>query len=211
MTTVPRAYPGTRPPIRLVLIRHGESAWNAERRLQGQSDAPLSEKGREQGVRLRDVLASLPIDGAVTSDLVRARETAELAGFGEARGDQRWREFDLGPWGGRLEDDVPAEELAAFRRAALVPPGGESWPLFAARVASAVEALGRETGTWAVFTHGGAVRAAVAHVTGARPETVAGPVNTSLTLVELAPRRRLLTFNWSPEPGLPRASDPGGD
>jgi hypothetical protein len=55
------------------------------------------------------------------------------------------------------------------------------------------------------------VRAAVAHVTGARPEAVAGPQNASLTLLELAPRRRLLTYNWSPEPGIPRPSEPGGD
>jgi broad specificity phosphatase PhoE len=147
----------------------------------------------------------------VTSDLERARETAELAGHPDARRDPRWREFDLGAWSGRLEADVPAEELAAFRRAALVPPGGESWPLFQARVASAVEELARAGGTWAVFTHGGAVRAAVAHVPGARPETVAGPVNTSLTLLELAPRRRLLVFNWTSAPGLPRASEPGGE
>src|SRR5215212_5421471 len=205
------AYPRSREPTRLVLVRHGESAFNAERRLQGQTDAPLSAAGREQGARLREILSSLSLSGAVTSDLGRARETAELAGFGDARPDPRWREFDLGEWSGRLEADVPAEELAAFRRAALVPPGGESWPLFAARVGTAVEALGREAGTHVVFTHGGCVRAAVAHVTGARPETVAGPVNTSLTLVELSPRRRLLTFNWSPEPGLPRASEPGGD
>ena len=196
---------------RLVLVRHGESAWNAERRLQGQSDAPLSDEGRAQGARLREVFDGIAVDGAVSSDLSRAHETAQLAGFDGIRRDPRWREFDLGEWSGRLEAEVPPEELAAFRRASLVPPGGESWPLFQARVGSAVEQLGRAGGTWAVFTHGGAIRAAVAHVTGARPETVAGPVNTSLTLLELAPRRRLLTFNWSPEPGLPRASEPGGE
>ena len=76
---------------RLVLVRHGESAFNAERRLQGQTDAPLSGAGREQGAKLRDVLSALTVDGAVTSDLVRARETAELAGFGDARPDPRWR------------------------------------------------------------------------------------------------------------------------
>ena len=189
---------------RLVLVRHGESAWNAERRLQGQSDAPLSDTGRAQGERLRAVLDGMAVDGAVSSDLSRAHETATLAGFDGIRRDPRWREFDLGEWSGRLEADVPPEELAAFRRAALVPPGGESWPLFAARVAAAVEELSRAGGTWVVFTHGGAVRAAVAHVTGARPETVAGPANTSLTLVELMPRRRLLTFNWS-------AGGPTGD
>lgn len=199
------------PRSGLILIRHGESTWNAEQRLQGQENPPLSERGRAQAARLREALEALPVAGVVSSDLDRARDTAELAGFGDALRDERWREFDLGDWSGRLEADVAPEELAAFRRAALVPPSGESWPLFQARVGVAVEELGRAGGTWAVFTHGGCVRAAVAHVTGARPEAVAGPVNTSLTLVELAPRRRLLTFNWSPEPGLPRASEPGGD
>jgi broad specificity phosphatase PhoE len=160
---------------------------------------------------LRDILAALAIDAAVTSDLSRAAETAALAGFPDATADRRWREFDLGAWSGQLEADVPAEELTAFRRAALVPPEGESWPVFQHRVGSAVDALGRVGGTHAVFTHGGCVRAAIAHVTRARPETIAGPVNTSLTLIELAPRPRLLTFNWSPEPGVPRASEPGGD
>ena len=195
---------------RLVLVRHGESAWNAERRLQGQSDPPLSPAGREQGGRLGAALAAYAAAGAVTSDLARARETAAIAGHAGATADPRWREIDLGHWAGRLEAEVPAHELAAFRSATLVPPGGESWPLFQARVAAAVEELARRSGTWLVFTHGGCVRAAVAHVTGARPEAIAGPANTSVTVVELAPRRRLLTFNWSPEPGVPRPSEPGG-
>jgi probable phosphoglycerate mutase len=200
----------TAPAARLVLVRHGESAWNAESRLQGQADPPLSEAGRDQGADLREALAGLVIDGAVTSDLARATETALLAGHPDARADRRWREIAMGDWTGRLESEISREELSAFRHTTLVPPGGESWPLFQARVASAVEELGRRGGTWAVFTHGGCVRAAVAHVTGARPEAIAGPANTSLTLLELGPRRRLLTFNWSPEPGVPRGSEPGG-
>jgi probable phosphoglycerate mutase len=200
----------TPPATLLVLVRHGESAWNAESRLQGQADPPLSDAGRAQGADLREPLASLGVDHVVSSDLARATETAELAGYADARRDARWREIGMGEWTGRLESEVSPEELAAFRTTILVPPGGESWPLFQARVASAVEELARAGGVWAVFTHGGCVRAAVAHVTGARPEAIAGPSNTSLTLLELRPRRRLMTFNWSPEPGVPRGSEPGG-
>lgn len=193
----------------LFLIRHGESAWNAEQRLQGQADAPLSDAGRDEARALAASLAVLPPARVVTSDLERARETAELAGFGGGEPDPRWRERGLGAWEGMLEADVPPAELAAFRRAGQVPPGGEAWDAFQARVAGAVEELAARGGSWLVFTHGGCVRAAVAHLTGADARTVAGPANASLTLLELAPRRRLLVFNWTPEPGVPRASDPG--
>jgi broad specificity phosphatase PhoE len=91
-----------------------------------------------------------------------------------------------------------------------VPPRGESWPVFGARVAAAVEALGRRGGTWVVVTHGGCVRAATAYVTGARVDAVGGPANTSLTILELAPRRRLLVLNRTSGPVLPRPSEPGG-
>jgi glucosyl-3-phosphoglycerate phosphatase len=195
---------------RLVLVRHGESEWNAEHRLQGQADPALSEAGRRQGEALRALLEPLGFERAVTSDLGRSVETARLAGHPEARHDPRWREIALGDWTGKLEAEVSAEELAAFRHATLVPPSGESWPIFQARVASAVEALGREGGDWLVFTHGGPVRAAVAHVTHARPEAIAGPANASITVLELAPRRRLLVFNRSSKDGLPRPSEPGG-
>ena len=72
---------------RLFLVRHGESAWNAEGRLQGQAQAPLSDRGRDQARALR--LPQLP---AVSSDLERAVETAALAGFPDAPTDARWRE-----------------------------------------------------------------------------------------------------------------------
>ena len=195
---------------RLVLIRHGESVWNAERRLQGQADPPLSDAGRAEARALAPLLEHLPRDGVVASDLLRARETAELAGLGRPETDPAWRETDLGAWTARLEADVGAEQLGAFRAGTLVPPGAEGWPAFLVRIGEAVEALGRRGGTWLVVTHGGCVRAAVAHVTGASIEAFAGPSNTSLTVVELAPRRRLLVLNRTSGEILPRPSEPGG-
>ena len=200
----------TTSSCRVFLVRHGESAWNAEARLQGQADPPLSKLGRHQAKQLRDVLAQLPPAQVLASDLLRATETAELAGFSASATDPRWREADIGDWTGKLEAEVAPEELSAFRRAGLVPPHGESWPALQRRVGLALEELARTGGDHLVFTHGGCVRAAAAHLTGARPEAVAGPANASVTLLEMAPRRRLLAYNWTLEGGLPSPSEPGG-
>src|SRR5918995_6428158 len=70
---------------RLILVRHGESTWNAEELLQGQLDPPLSERGREQSKALAGMLDGLPEDRVLCSDLGRARETAELLGLRPVR------------------------------------------------------------------------------------------------------------------------------
>src|ERR671932_2860103 len=84
-------------PDRLVIVRHGESTWNAEERLQGQLDPPLSERGREQALALRAAadLSGFPPERTICSDLSRARETAELLGVRVGRYDARWREIDI--------------------------------------------------------------------------------------------------------------------
>jgi glucosyl-3-phosphoglycerate phosphatase len=198
------------PRSGLILIRHGESTWNAEQRLQGQENPPLSDRGRAQAARLREALEALPVAGVVSSDLDRARDTAELAGFGDALRDERWREFDLGDWEGLLNAQVADEDLWGWRRGEIAAPGGETWEDFQARVGAAVDELGRRGGLWLVFTHGGCIRAAAAHVTGAPVTAFAGPANCSATLLELDPMRRMLAFNRADEDGLPRPSDPGG-
>jgi probable phosphoglycerate mutase len=198
----------------IVLVRHGESAWNAEARLQGQADAPLSELGREQARGLVVALRGLDIAQVVTSDLSRARDTAGLAGHPDALPDARWRERGLGVWEGHLESDLEPGVLQEFRRTDVPPEGGELWPDFQARVGGALDELAERGGSWLVFTHGGCVRAAVAHLTGADHRTVAGPANASLTVLQTGRRRRMVAFNWTPaEDGalrIPVPSDPGG-
>lgn len=195
---------------RLFLVRHGESAWNAEGRLQGQADPELSPLGREQAAAVAPVVAKLPATAVVTSDLARARDTAALAGHPDAPTDPRWRERTLGEWETHLEREVATrQEMTRFRAGDLVPPGAEAWPDFQARVAAAAEELAATGEDWIVFTHGGCVRALTAHVTGADWRTVAGPANTSLSVVDLSKRRRMLAFNWTPSaPGIARPSDP---
>src|SRR5687767_6054434 len=114
---------------RLILVRHGESTWNAEELLQGQLDPPLSERGREQSRALAGPLERLPDERVICSDLGRARQTAELLGLRPARFDPRWREIDVGAWGGRPAAEIDAQggELTNWRGGPRTAPNGESW------------------------------------------------------------------------------------
>jgi broad specificity phosphatase PhoE len=181
---------------RLVLVRHGQSTYNAEMRLQGQADPPLSEAGRAEARALAPVLP--PFDQVVTSDLVRASETAALLGYPDAIRDARWREIDIGEWQGRSLSDFPDEIEHSWRGGPVTPPGGESWAQFQARVGAAADELLAAGGTWLAVCHGGVVRGVVSHVTGADPQTIAGPVNTSVTVVQKGSAARLERYAWTP-------------
>jgi broad specificity phosphatase PhoE len=152
---------------RLLVIRHAQSVWNAERRWQGWADAPLSEAGERQaaaaGARLRDA----GLVGAVASDLRRARRTAELIsldlGLGPVRVDEGFRERDVGEWSGlaaeEMEERFPGQR-DAWREGRLDrPPGGESTPELLERVDAALARLRSETGPLLVVSHGGVIRA----------------------------------------------------
>lgn len=180
-------------PPRLFLVRHGQSTYNAQGLLQGQADPPLSDAGRAQAVALRPFLPRLT--QVVTSDLVRASETAALLGHPDARPDPRWREIDLGSWSGRAISDFSDEHECAWRGGGLHADDGESWEGFVARVGGAVEDLVAAGGDWLVVCHGGAVRAALTYVTGVDPRRVEGPANTSVTV--LCPPR-VERYAWTP-------------
>jgi glucosyl-3-phosphoglycerate phosphatase len=190
---------------RLILVRHGESTWNAEERLQGQLDPPLSDRGRDQARALAPVLAAVPEDRIVCSDLARARQTAELLGLSTVRLDPRWREIDVGEWGGRTaaEIDAQSDELTSWRGGTRAAPGGESWPQFTARVNAAADELAAAGGPWLVVCHGGCIRVVTAHVTGADPLRLGSPPNASATVLELGERPRLLVYGSVPDGGMP--------
>ena len=186
---------------RLLLIRHGESTWNAEHRLQGQADPPLSELGLEQAAALRPFLDGLPAR-AVTSDLTRAVQTADALGLRGIPQDARWREIDIGEWAGRTLDELDPADVAAWRAGELAPPAAETWAQLQARVAAAIDDLGGEDAV--VVTHGGCVRAACAHLTGADPRRLAPPANASLTVIEHGARVRLHAYGLrAPGPETP--------
>lgn len=183
---------------RLLLVRHGESTWNAEHRLQGQADPPLSEHGREQVLALRPYLEAFAIERAVSSDLTRALQTATYLDHAGAQSDRRWREIDLGRWSGKRLDELDPGQVGSWQRGVLVPPGGEMWPTFQTRVAAALAALAPGGGDVLVVTHGGCIRAAGAHLTGADARRLAPPANASITVVELGERVRLAAYGLRP-------------
>ena len=127
----------------------------------------------------------------VTSDLVRASETAALLGYPDATRDPRWREIDLGGWAGRPIAEFPDEQQGAWRGGPLHAADGESWARFVARVGGAVDALTAAGGDWLVVCHGGAIRAALTHITGADPRTVIGPAQHQRHRAAPALRRAL--------------------
>jgi probable phosphoglycerate mutase len=183
---------------RLILVRHGQSTYNAESRLQGQADPPLSDAGRQEAELLRPALAPVEPDHVVTSDLRRARETAALLGYPDARPDPRFREINVGEWAGRSLEEFPKTSEAAWRGGPLKAPDGESWDELQARVGGALDELIAEGGTWLVVCHGGVVRAALSHVTGADPRRVAGPANASVTIVRAQSPPQLEAYGWVP-------------
>ncbi|MBD8505652.1 histidine phosphatase family protein [Hoyosella sp. G463] len=139
------------PPVtirRIVLLRHGQTVYNAESRMQGQLDTALSSLGIEQAKRAAEVLAQCDPLAIVSSDLHRAYDTA-LA-LGAATGlavstDKRLRETHLGEWQGRTHAEVDALHpgaRAAWRlEPTLAPPGGESRVDVAARATPLIEEL----------------------------------------------------------------------
>lgn len=158
-------------PDRLLLLRHGQSTWNADGRWQGWSDPPLSDLGREQADEAGGCLTGLGITGVASSDLERARETADILaaalGIADVVVEAGLREYDVGDWEGLTRDEIQVgwpDQLAAWREGGLLAtPGGETRSAFLARVGAAARRLAAmpELGPTAlVVTHGGVIRAA---------------------------------------------------
>lgn len=133
---------------RLILLRHGQTAWNAARRVQGQLDTELDETGHRQAAAVASVLAARSPTAVWSSDSVRARETvayvADAAGL-VATYDERLREYHLAGRQGLTHEEYAAtapEEFAAFLLGDFdVVPGGETAAEVSARVAAAVTDL----------------------------------------------------------------------
>ncbi|MGI8679228.1 MAG: histidine phosphatase family protein [Jatrophihabitans sp.] len=145
---------------RLILLRHGRTAWNAQRRFQGHADPPLDEVGRAQAYEVSGIIAALRPDLMVSSSATRAMQTAgivaESVGLPFAS-DIRFRERGLGHWEGLTLDEVSAAypteyaEWAAGRD--IERPGGETRDQVATRALDGLADLGEAEFTLLV-THG---------------------------------------------------------
>ncbi|MCB1501182.1 MAG: histidine phosphatase family protein [Bauldia sp.] len=171
------------PPI--VFLRHGETAWNAEGRLQGQRDIPLNDRGRAQARRNGEaIFAARPeIAGYdfVASPLSRARETMEIARLAMRldpsayRLEERVQELTFGEWEGfttgalrvALPDLLQARERDKWT---FVPPGGESYAHLLERVLAWLNTVEKPT---FLVSHGGVGRVLRAHLLGVSPHQAA--------------------------------------
>lgn len=173
---------------RLLLVRHGETVWNSERRLQGQEDIELSARGLEQARALAPMVRAFAPVTVVASDLKRARQTAEALGYGACRFDQRLREAHLGKWVGLHAADLLRTDPAsyqAWRQGTLTPPDGESFEVLMERVKDSLGDLLSEPGPVLVVTHGGVVRAALALLLGLYPDRIVPVSPASLSIVDV--------------------------
>jgi broad specificity phosphatase PhoE len=185
---------------KIFLARHGESAWNRERRFQGHADPPLTDEGRRQAAALADDLADAPIEAVYTSDLARARETAEIVA--QRKGVRvhvvsALRENDIGSWTGLTAEEARARFPDDYRRwESGEGPGwsdGEQYPEMAARVLAALREIvaAHPGGSVLIVTHGGPVRAIRAHAHGldyrASRRAFGGLANCELCEVVLDP------------------------
>ncbi|NRP74600.1 Adenosylcobalamin/alpha-ribazole phosphatase [Ensifer psoraleae] len=144
-------------------MRHGETEWNAEQRLQGQDNSVLSERGVAQVRRFRPYAKALKPVRVIASDLGRTRQTVALIGHPEAPTDVRLRELDMGDWTGRRKPELIAErpeEYAAWRAGTFTPARAESWSAFRQRVADSIrEWIANTEGDLLAVVHGGVIRA----------------------------------------------------
>ena len=136
-------------PTRIIAIRHGETAWNVDTRIQGHLDIPLSAIGRWQAERLAEALRDEPIKAIYASDLTRAWETAQYVGQVQSLPvikEIGLRERDFGDFEGKtfaeIEMLLPEQSMRWRKRDPdFYPAGGESLVTLRARVMEAAERL----------------------------------------------------------------------
>ena len=176
--------------FRLLFVRHGETPYNAENRLQGQLDIPLNARGRDQAravgralvMRLGVEIERLETAEAfIASPLVRARQTMEIARDAMGLPPDRYRlearlkELSFGAWEGLTWPEIEAQDPKGIRARTrdkwrFAPPGGESYAMLAERVRPWLEGL---TGDAFVVSHGGVARALMTLIAGVPPAKAA--------------------------------------
>jgi len=161
---------------RLCLVRHGQTDWNLEGRYQGQSDVPLNENGQAEAKSLIEQLDGNIFSAVYSSDLIRARQTAE--GIADHVGltvriEPRLREINQGEWEGVLVEDIKAryEEIWSQRTedpANVRPPGGETVREVATRVYAALDDIAHifPNGQVLIVSHGLSIATAICHDRG---------------------------------------------
>lgn len=154
----------------MLMVRHGQSEWNALGKWQGQENPPLTELGVDQAMRAGNVLGMF--DLVASSDLQRAALTAaiisEIMGVGPVHVDDRLRETFVGPWQGLTRHEIEAK-WPNYIKLGKRPPEAETETEVAVRAHAALLSLASEVGHGEIFvvSHGGTIRALRRYLGGA--------------------------------------------
>jgi broad specificity phosphatase PhoE len=185
--------------LRLIIVRHAQTVWNADGKIQGQSNPELSEAGRRQCEKVAERLASMPVEGLYTSDLTRAHQTAEAVARHHpglpVRVDPGLREIDLGAWEGATQATLRAKWPELFKQWKRQPswdlvPDGEGAQAFQERVLDTfarIAAAHADGESVVVVTHIGVIRTLLSTIVGAPPQNPRWPWaidNTALTVLQ---------------------------
>ena len=164
--------------LTLYLVRHGQTDFNAQRRVQGQFDSELDDTGRQQAEALRPELESLGIDFVYSSSSLRTRQTTDILATNlkcDVVYQDELREIYMGDWQQRLWDDVEKEEPEQYRYFMTQPhlfnqPGTETFQQLQDRGAKAVnEIVARHnSGNALIVSHGAMIKATLAHFAGVK-------------------------------------------
>ena len=195
---------------RCYLIRHAQTVWNSENRLQGHSDQPLSPLGQEQAQRLAAFFSARHLKGIYTSHLTRSRQTAEAIAAGNGHGiapvsEQELAEMHLGAWEGLTPEEIDARFQSAYQQwraqpSSITIPQAESTAAFRQRVRRIFKRLASqfEEGEYVVVSHGGVIAAVLADLWEADYDAVLRRLrldNAGITALELGAHPHVVWVN----------------
>lgn len=192
--------------MKIYLVRHGQTAWNKQRRYQGSQDIPLDSEGVLQAEKLAERLKEIRWDRVISSDLQRARITAETVVDGKIEIElmPELREMHFGDWEGitfsEAEEKWPGDVKNFFADPTQsIIPNGENAIVFSERVLRGLEAIiasSKEEDTILITTHGGSVRCVLCDVLN-KPLTEMWNMeqgNTAVNILEISKGKRIFSL-----------------
>ena len=183
--------------MKLYIIRHGQTDWNVEGKIQGRQDIPLNAAGRSQAEMLAKGMEKRPVTAIYSSRQIGSMETAET--LARAQGVTvipvpELAEIGYGDWEGRTASDILAKERKLYEEwwqhpATVAPPGGETLNQVDVRGKKAWERIkGEMKGDTAVVAHGGTLAHFIVHLLEGQPDAAEILVgNASITTIEYDP------------------------
>ena len=189
--------------MRLLLVRHGQTIWNADRRAQGHADIALNETGKQQAILVGRALSSRSIGKVVSSDLIRASETAKViaqATNSQLEFSKSLREQNFGDWEGLDYREIGFKFRSAKVENHLVrPPGGESKQDVWDRLTPIVEQVKSSMFDTVIVSHGGVTALLMTRLLGGTSDMAASFKFGNASITELERMRdgrfKLLTYD----------------